>query len=211
MYFKLKKSKITHWWVAEENQKMSFINILCNRDLKGNFLIVGYLDNSRKVLATSSNYVVRITNEGVITSRGTFYPFAEAHELYLRFLIKANIPNTVLANNWDFVNECSSNMIIADILKGKDTEKGIIFDFIPNESDFTLSGYSKTLDANVVISTFSKRNNSIILGIAQSVREDIFNSSFALQEETCKRTQEIKEIFDNNINAPYIALKVQLK
>lgn len=35
------------------------------------------------ILTTSTNYVVRITKEDVITAQGSFYPFEEAHELYL--------------------------------------------------------------------------------------------------------------------------------
>ena len=114
MVLKLKKSRITDWWVAEKNDRMNFINILSGQPLKGDLVVVGYLDNTKN-LARSTNSVVRITEKGVITAQGTFYPFEEAHPLYLNFLLKANEENTIIASYWKILDEKSHTMI-ADII-----------------------------------------------------------------------------------------------
>lgn len=75
MYLRLKKSQITHWWVAKSNLKMAFVNILSGEELSEDLLVVGYLNREKEELATSTNRVVRVTDKGVITQKGTFYPF----------------------------------------------------------------------------------------------------------------------------------------
>jgi len=70
MYTKLKKSQITHWWIAESNLKMAFVNILSGEPLSDNLLVVGYLDMEKEELATSTNRVKRVTKDGVITAKG---------------------------------------------------------------------------------------------------------------------------------------------
>ena len=206
MYQKLKKSKITDWWVAKKNDKMAFVNFLSKKSLNGEFLIVGYyLNKNQKVLATSTNYIVRITKEGIITSQGSFYPFEEAHELYMQFLIKANQENTVIASYWDFVKD--SSKIIANITKNDITQKDIIFDFTPDEKGVMLSGYSKELLSKVVITTFRKRFCTI-LGIPESVEADIYNSSFALESESKERIEQVKRIFDEKVDGEYISVSI---
>lgn len=170
------------------------------------FIVVGYLDKGKKQLATSINPVVKIMKEGVITAQGTFYPFEEAHELYLQFLIEVSKENTLIAKNWEFVSfkierEYGPKTIIADIIKNGNIEKGVTFDVTPNGvTDVMLSGYSKKLSANVVLTTFAKRNVCIILDIPQSVEDDIYNSSFAVKEETMEKVRLVRNIFIGKLN-----------
>lgn len=210
MYLKLKKSKITDWWIAEGNNKMAFVNILSGEPLRCNLKVVGYLDKSQEVVATSTNYVVMITQEGVITSQGSFYPFEEAHELYLQFLIYANKEDTLIGYRWDFADKTSKEKIVADIIDNGTIRKDVTFDFIPNKKDVMLSGYSNDLSANVVLATFSRRNVGclIIEGIADFVKADIYYNSFALLEESQERVKEVKEIFSNKVKGKSISVKV---
>lgn len=208
MFLKLKKSQITDWWIAPENSVMQFANVLSGENpLRGKFLVVGYLDKEKKQLATSTNQVVRITNNGVMTAKGTFYPFEEAHELYLQFLIKANQPNTVIAVNWEHASKLNRTKLVADILQKGDVKKEVEFDFISDRQTVALlSGYSKTLQANVVLATFNKRNVCIKLAIPDSVEEDIYNSSFAVYEETMEKIEEVRRIFNQNLRKKYISV-----
>ncbi|MBQ2938693.1 MAG: hypothetical protein IJE05_07540 [Clostridia bacterium] len=210
MHLKLKKSKITDWWVAKENDKMAFVNILSGEPLRSNLKVVGYFDKGEEVVATSTNYVVMITKEGVITSQGSFYPFEEAHEVYLQFLIYANKEDTIIGYNWDFADKVSKEKIVADIIDKGSIRKDVTFDFIPNEKDVMLSGYSNNLSKNVILSTFSRRNNGclVIFGIADFVKADIYNSSFAFLEESQERVKEVKKIFSNIVKGKNISVKV---
>lgn len=199
MYIKLKKSQITHWWIAESNLKMAFVNILSGEPLSDNLLVVGYLNVEKRELATSTNRVVKITKDGVITAKGTFYPFEEAHKLYLSFLIEVNKENTLVAINWDYAQELRKNKIIADIDRNGSIEKGVTFDFIPNKRyNVMFSGYSKDLSANIVLTTFAKRNICIKIAIPETVKSDIYRSSFGIEEETMKKVRLVKEIFVEN-------------
>lgn len=210
MYLKLKKSKITDWWIAEGNDKMNFVNILTGEPLQSDLKVVGYFDKSQEVVATSTNYVVMITKEGVITSQGSFYPFEEAHNLYLQFLIYTNKKDALIGYNWDFADRESKEKIVADIIDKGTIRKNVIFDFIPNEVGVMLSGYSKDLSEDVVLSTFSRRNVGclIIHGIADFVKADIYHSSFALLEESQERVKEVKKIFSNKVKGKSISVKV---
>lgn len=212
MHLELKKSKITDWWVAEENDKMVFVNILSGEPLRSNLKVIGYLDKSQEVVATSTNYVVMITQEGVITSQGSFYPFLEAHELYLQFLIYANKENTLIGYHWDFADNASKERIVADIIDKGTIRKDVTFDFIPNEKDVMLSGYSNDLAENVILATFSRRNVGclIIQGIADFVKADIYNSSVALLEESQERVKEVKKIFSNKVKGKSVSVKVRI-
>lgn len=211
MYQELKKSQITDWWVAPEDSVMRFTNVLSGENpLKGNFLVVGYLDKDKKQLATSTNRVVRITDKGVITAKGTFYPFEEAHELFLQFLIKANQENTVIAFNWEYASKLrllSKFKLIADIAEKETVKEGVVFDFaLDGETSTMLSGYSKDLSANVVLAKFNKRNVCIRIGIPDSVEKDIYDSSFAIYEESMERIEEVKKIFSQNVKKSYISV-----
>ena len=185
MYTKLKKSQITHWWIAESNLKMAFVNILSGEPLSDNLLVVGYLDMEKEELATSTNRVKRVTKDGVITAKGTFYPFEEAHELYLSFLIEANKEDTLVAINWDYAQKLCKHKIIADVVKDGNIERDVIFDFTPDKK-------------NIVLTTFARRNVCIILAIPDTVIADIAHSSFALQDETMQKVKSVKEIFAEN-------------
>lgn len=200
MYTKLKKSQITDWWVAKSNLKMAFVNILSGKPLNENLLVVGYLDREKEELATSTNRVVRVTKNGVITGNGTFYPFEEAHELYLHFLIEANKENTLIGINWGYANKLCKHTIIADIVMDGSIENGVIFDFTPGKKQRVMfDGYSKKLSANVVLTTFARRNVCIILDIPDDVKFDISSSSFALEEETMEKVRLVQKIFEKNL------------
>jgi len=196
MYFKLKKSQITHWWVAQSKLKMTFFNILSGTPLNEDLVVVGYLDVEKEAFATSTNRVVKITKKGVITARGTFYPFEEAHELYLSFLREINKENTLVATNWDYA---TNSKIIADIVRDGSIEKGVIFDFTPsNRYNVMFFGYSMDLSANIVLTTFAKRNVCIIIAIPKTVKFDIYCSSFGTEEETMEKVRLVKEMLRNS-------------
>ena len=179
---------------------MTFINILSGETLSDNLLVVGYLDAEKRELATSTNRVVKVTKDGVKTAKGTFYPFKEAHELYLSFLIEVNKENTLIATNWEYAQELCKHKIIADIIRDNNIERGITFDFIPNEKyNVMFAGYSEDLLANIVFTTFAKRNVCIKIRIPDSVIYDIYHSSFALQDETMEKVKLVKEIYAKNL------------
>lgn len=196
MYLKLKKSQITDWWVAESNLKMAFVNILSEKPLSENLLVVGYLDKEKRELATSTNRVVKVTKQGVITEKGTLYPFEEAHELYLHFLIEVRKENTLIATNWEYARESCKNTIIADINRNGNIEKGVTFDFIPSKKyNVMFVGHSDDLSADIVLTTFAKRNVCIKIGIPDAVKSDIYRSSFATEEETMEKVRLIQSFF----------------
>lgn len=192
----LKKSKITDWWIAKSSNKMSFFNIFEDTQLTDDLLVVGYLDKEKEELATSSNRVAKIGKKGVITAKGTFYPYEEAHDLYLHFLIKAQKGNTILAENWEYAKPGDKTHIIADVRVDGRCEKGVVFDFVPMRMyDVMFAGYSYSLKSNVLLSTFDKRNVCILLHIPDSVRSDILKSSIATDEETRENVAKVKELF----------------
>lgn len=208
MKLKLKKSKITDWWVAKKGYKMAFENIISGDPLEKELLIVGYLDKSKEVLATSTNQVILVCKDGVVTAQGSFYPFEEAHELYLQFLINANKENTVIARAWEIKQEFPKIMLVADIICGSEIKKNIIFDFIPDGKNYVMfHGYSETLSSNVVLTTFARRNVCIILEIPKMVTDDIYSSSFALEEESYCRLQAVRKLFEQHVKGSYILVK----
>lgn len=197
MYLKLKQSQITDWWIAKDNAKLAFVNILSVKPSSENLLVVGYYYDGKSIsLATSTNRVVKVTKNGVITAKGTFYPFKEAHELYLSFLIKVNQENTLIATNWEYDKE-SKNRIIADLIKNDGIQRGVKFDFTPNkECNVMFDGYSKELGTNIILTTFARRNICITLFIPDIVKSDIYHSSFSTEEETMKKVRLIQNFFN---------------
>ncbi len=198
MYLLTKKSTITDWWVARSDEKMAFVNILSGKPINTNdeLFVIGYLDKSEKQLGTSSNQVVKVTKKGVTTAKGTFYPFEEAHQLYLQFLIDATKENTLIATNWEYKED-----ITADIINGENVEANVSFDFIPNGlTKVLLTGYSKKLSANIVFTTFAKRNVCIKLSIPTCVKSDIYISSFATKKERENRIEKVKRIYAEKVS-----------
>ena len=205
MVLNLKKSRITDWWVTTRRDPMNFFNIFSKDHFTDDFVVVGYLDNT-KTLATSTNSVIRITKEGVITSQGTFYPYEEAHPLYLKFLLKANQDNTVIASFWKVLDE-KSNMMIADITTTEGTKEKVTFDFIPkSKSKIMFYGYSNQLSANVVLCTFRKGNYCTKIGIPDTVISDIHYSSIILVDEHIKILEKIEHLFKEKFNDNYISV-----
>lgn len=175
---KLKKSRIIDWWVADSNSKMAFVNILSGELLSTHLYVVGYLDKNKKELGTSTNRVVKIVEDGVLTVMGTFYPFKKAHKLYLNFLMEANKEDTVIATNWEYSYQMDKGTITADIIRNGNIEKNVTFDFIPRpEYSVAFLGYSKKLSCKVVLTTFDKRNVCMKIGIPDEVKFDIYRSS----------------------------------
>lgn len=203
MVLNLKKSRITDWWVTTRRDPMNFFNIFSNDHFTGDFVVVGYLDNT-KTLATSTNSVIRVTKEGVITAQGSFYPFKEAHPLYLNFLLKANQDNTVIATFWKILDE-KSNTMIADITTTESTKERVTFDFVKsNKSNIMFYGYSKQLSANVVICTFRRDGYCTKISIPDVVESDVYNSSIILEDELINLLELIKNLFTKKFSDSYI-------
>lgn len=196
MYLKLKKSQITDWWVAKSNLKMAFVNILSGEPLSENLLVVGYLDIEKRKLATSTNRVIKVTKDGVITEKGTFYPFEEAHDLYLHFLIEVHKENTLVATNWEYAKKLCKHTVTADVIRNGEIERGITFDFIPSKKyNVMFAGYSTELSSNIILTTFARRNVCITLAIPETVKFDIYRSSLAFEEETIEKVSLVQSIF----------------
>lgn len=207
MILELKKSRITDWWVADRNDKMNFINILSSNPLSGDFVVMGYLDKTTD-LAHSTNSVIRITKRGVITAQGTFYPFKEAHPLYLNFLLKANKDNTIIASYWKILDS-KTNTMIANIITTEGTMEKVTFDFIPdNKSRIMFFGHSNQLSADVVLCTFRRNGYCTILGIPEAVTSDIARSRIILKEDLSKILEQIKTLFIKKFNDSYISVSL---
>lgn len=143
--------------------------------------------------------MVKVTKNGVITEKGTFYPFEEAHELYLHFLIEVHKENTLVATNWEYTSKFCKSTIIADIIKDGTIEEGVAFDFIPSKKyNVMFAGYSKKLSSNIVLTTFARRNVCITLAIPEAVKSDIARSAFGLEEETMEKVRLVQGIFAEN-------------
>lgn len=200
MFFKLKQSKINNWWVASESDKMGFINILAKEDLKGNFLVVGEYEGE---LATSTNKVVKIRRDGVITAQGTFYPFEEANQVYIQFLIDVNKENVIIAQWWEIIGH---NKIFANIILKNGADEVFIkhckFDFKPykNITGVEVSGYSKELEADVVLNPFREGDYCMALQIPNSIKQKIWKGrrDSVFNIELINRIKKVKMIFENN-------------
>lgn len=198
MESKLKKSLIKNWWVAPTKAKMEFVNILNKQSISNqdDLVVMGYLHNKKDVLASSTNKVVKVIKEGVITGQGTLYPFTEAHNLYLHFLLLVNNPNVVIANRWEILN---NNQMIANLVYNIGVEvvqKDVVFSFKPNmETSVLLSGYSESLKSKVVLSPFNVRHQCLLLGVRDDVLNNIWKGSFATKDETTQKVKSIQRTF----------------
>lgn len=206
MVITLKKSRITDWWVTTRNDPMNFFNIFSSNHFHGDFVVVGYLDNTKE-LAHSTNSIIRITDEGVITSKGSFYPFKEAHPLYLKFLLKANKDNTIIASYWNFeVLDQISFTMIANISTPEGIKKDVTFDFIPDKnSTLMFSGHSNKLSSDIVLCTFRRKGYCSILGIPDAVKYDVYNSSFILLDELNSILTKLQQLFNQKFGNSYIS------
>ena len=197
MCFTLKKSKITAWWVAKQNDKMAFYNICANEELPNDLVVVGFMKDSYPDLAESSNNIVKVTDEGVITARGSFYPLEEAHALYINFLVNANIENNVIAFAW----ELKRGRMTADIIRNGNLKKNVTFDFKPYQWNRMDIGYSDELKSDVVLSSFSRRGVCIKLAIPFEVKIEMRrNAEFAVESQKTEYIDLVRE-FINQKNA----------
>lgn len=188
MYFTLKESKITAWWVAQKHHVSKFVNICAQKETMEDLVVVGYMKDDFH-LATSTNTVKEVTKYGVITSKGTFYPFEEANKLYILFLLHANTTNGIIASNWQLDN----NVMTADIEKNGRITKNVSFDFESlYENDDVVFGYSEKLDSEIVVSTFSRRGYCWIFYIPADVKAGK-NTMFATKQEQHICINQIKE------------------
>lgn len=173
MYFLLKKSKLIYWWVAKRNSKLNFVNICSKEEITEDLVVVGFMKDSYKYsypeLAMSQNRVVKVTKKGVITSKGSFYPFEEAHALYIDFLNNANKTKTVIAFNW----KLAGNTMTADIIQNGNITEGITFDFEPYHENLNDIGYSDKLKSDVVVSLFSRRGACMSMNIPSKIKSDM--------------------------------------
>jgi len=180
MYYRLKKSKIKSWWISEEGDQLTFVDICDKKQLQANLVVVGFMKDSFNELAQSTNYVVKVTKNGVITAKGSFYPFEEAHALYLTFLYYVNASNVIIASKW----ELNENTMTANILQNGNITKDANFDFKPCEDLRNDVGYSEILKSEVVVSPFSKRGVCMKLFIPLEIEKDmIMNDKFKSERE----------------------------
>ncbi len=206
MVLRLKQSQIVNWWIAERNDQMNFFNILSGKSLSTDMVVTGYLNYSSN-LVHSTNSVVRITKRGVITAKGTFYPFKDAHPLYLKFLLEVNRVNTISASHWKILDE-ASHKIVANIMTKEGMKENAVFDF-DSYSDLNVevmfSGYSTSLSSNVVLSTFSRKEN-YSLTTKETVASDIYASSFISNEEHTKLLERFQRLFLRKIGRSRISV-----
>ena len=191
-----KRSPLKNWWVAPDREKMQFVNVFDNKAVKNEELVVvGYINNQYEDFARSTNPVSLITRNCVVTKKGTVYPFNEAHNLYVQFLLLASRDNTVIANRWAKLDD---NKMIANIVYQSPNfkvENDVTFDFIPDDfNSGILSGYSKQLNSNIVLSPFNVRNQCLLLGVRDDVRDLIIKGSSVAPEMMEKRVSLIKKI-----------------
>ncbi len=191
----LKKSKIKYWWIAKSNNLMAFENILGANVKDMNLLVVGYVEREKRELWTSSNKVSKVTKEGITTAKGTFYPFSEAHPLYLQFLIETSNKSTIIAKNWNSTSGLGKLKITADITSNGVETDNVTFDFTPvKEYGAVFLGYSKKLNANVVVTTFDKRNVCIKLKVPDEVVKNIYTTSFLSEKELSERVHKVQAL-----------------
>ena len=132
----------------------------------------------------------------MITEKGTFYPFEEAHDLYLHFLIEVNKENTLVATNWEYAKKLCKYTVTADVIRNGEIERGVTFDFIPSKKyNVMFAGYSTELSSNIILTTFARRNVCITLAIPKTVKSDIYRSSLAFEEETIEKVSLVQNIF----------------
>lgn len=189
MYFKLKDSEIKSWWIANMNSKMEFYDV--KKGIPRKRLVIVGVEKSQGVwlepVTVSTGFVSRITHLGVVTNNGVFYPFDEAHPLYLRFLLEAK--GHIVATNW----EMRKNKVLADIEYGQEKRKDVTFDFVSDDkSDVVFKGYSPELDSVVVFNTFARRDVYNKFGLPKRVEADIYISSFVDDVEKTKLLKLIK-------------------
>lgn len=149
-------------------QKAS-VNICDKEQLTDDLVVVGFMKDSYLELARSTNHVVKVTEKGVITAKGSFYPFEEAHALYINFLNNANTTNVVIAFNW----KLNRHTITADIIRDGKVTTDVTFDFDPYHVNMNDIGYSDKLKSDVVLSPFSRRGVCMKLGIPDDVEYDM--------------------------------------
>ena len=191
-----KKSQLKNWWVAPENEMMQFVNVFDKKAIKNDKLVVvGYINNDFEEFARSTNNVLLITRNYVVTKKGTVYPFNEAHNLYVQFLLLANRNNTIIANRWAKLDD---NQMIANVVHQSPNfkiENGVTFDFNPDEyNNGILSGYSDQLKSNIVLSPFNVRNQCLLLGVRDDIKKLIINSTFDDEEKMEKRVGLIRQL-----------------
>ena len=169
MYLTQKKSVIKNWWVARVNDKMGFVNILEKKNISNDLIVIGTWDRE---LSTSTNKVVKVTKEGVTTAKGTFYPFTEANEVYLQYLIDVNREDIIIAKAWEWKNK---KRIVANVLQNKIIIPDCEFDFTPyeNSTGVYVSGYSEELKSVVVLNPFNEGTYCMKLKIPQNIKDKI--------------------------------------
>lgn len=203
----LRKSEITNWWIAPATNKLSFCNIFSGT-LQGNFIVVGFSGLEKENLYYDESNVVRIAKEGVFTDTGTFYPFTDAHELYLHFLIDANQSNTLIATNWAvFSQHTHFSEIVADIITPQGILADRVFDFHSNQKTAVLlTGYSSQLSVNIVLTPYVQRKHCIRLIVPDEIKDAIYTGSISFEEESIERRKRIRQLFDQITKGSYISV-----
>lgn len=199
--FTFRKSQITDWWITEPESLLNFSNIITQKALNKELVVVG-LDRRDRELSRSDDIVVKITEDGVTTESGMFYPLKEAHELYLKFLIDVNKENHLIATKWKEIMQLSGSkkmILIADVIDYGEILEGIKFDFNPNgETKAMLTGYSNQLNSNIVLTTFSKRDVCIKIGIPQYIKDDIYDIPFTTLKQHREMIKAVEKLISES-------------
>lgn len=192
---------------------MGFYNILAENPIREDLVTMGYYGEEGG-LATSEHSVIEITSKGVITSSGRFYPFKEAHPVYLQFLAEVNKQeNCFIAYRWKPIEperriligeggktreeELNSKLFCANIYNKKNQiqKTQVTFDYTSDQkTEVMLGGYSKELASKVVLSTFSPKM-CLKLGIPKSVEEQMQQTSVITRKELKAKIHEIEALF----------------
>lgn len=161
------KKQITDWWIADREHILAFKNILSGEKIKGDLRVVGYwrdegipllsCKRGLPILLCSIKRVVYINRHGVLTSDLTFYPFKEAHSLYLKFLHEANKPNRITAYNWTMPN--SDCKIKADIIIDGNLERNVSLKWTTLSKNIgQINMYSTEYKKTIVFSRFDQKD-----------------------------------------------------
>lgn len=193
-----KKSKIVNWWIAPQYSELKFVNIFSREALKENLIVVGTCRDEQysREFWTSSNRVVKVTSKGVLTAQGTFYPFKEAHRIYLKFLVESNNGDPIFAYKWEYLDE-QKTRVIANIVTTTGTEiNKVKFDFDSVEKEkLPISGFSEKLNSKVVFSSFDKDGFCIRFEIPEDVKDSIYRTIKIEKKELKGLLRSLKRIF----------------
>lgn len=193
-----KKSFVLEWWIAKKDDKFKFINITDARNVTTDCIVIGRNINPINHYITSVHHVEKVTKKGVYTASGRYYPFKNAHPLYLKFLCEIILKSSIIASRWERI-DIEDNIYIADIeYPNGEIVKDVVFDFKSDVTNF--KGVSNVLGNTVVFNTFDRREFSGDGIIKDYFPCEISNFAFDLADEKPELVKGINKIFKRNKN-----------